>query len=60
MGVTTESSLGDGGTSRVGKTEDFGDFVEDFADGVVVGSADNFERIVVGHVNELGVTAGYD
>lgn len=54
--VAILGTFGDGGTTRVGKAEDFGDFVEAFADGIVAGSADDFELIVGGHVDNLGVT----
>ena len=48
----------DGGAAGVGEAEEFGYFVEDFADGVVAGGADDIEMVVVGHVDELGVTTG--
>lgn len=41
----------------VGKTKDFGDFIEAFADGIVVSGADDFEVIMLGHSDDLGVTA---
>jgi len=50
----------DAGASGIGETEDFGDFIESFADGIVQSGADNFEIIVRFHVDELGVTAGDD
>ena len=49
--VTGFGGFTDGGAAGVGKTEDFGDFVEAFADGVVVGGADNLEVVVVFHVD---------
>lgn len=49
--------FGDGGTSWVGKTEDFGNFVETFANGVVASGADNFKMVVALHMNNLGVSA---
>ena len=51
---------GNVGTARVGKTEDFGDLIEAFADGVVAGGADNVEMVVFGHIDNLGVTATDD
>ena len=52
--------FGDFGAARIGKAEDFGDFVEAFADGVVTGCADNFKGIMGGHREDLGVAAGND
>ena len=51
---------GDGGAAGVGEAEDFGDFVEAFADGVVEGGADDVEVVVAGHADDLGVAAGDD
>ena len=53
-------SVRNGWATRVGKTKDFGDLVEAFADGIVVGGADNFEIVVGGHVKNLGMAAGND
>ncbi len=50
--------LGDGGAAGVGETEDFGDFVETFADGVVESSADDLEVVMFSHADDLGVAAG--
>ena len=58
--VTLEGGLSNGGAAWIGETEDFGDFVEDFADGVVTSAADNMEIVVVSHVDNLGVTTGDD
>ena len=44
----------------VGKTKDFGDFIETFANGIVVSGADDFEVIMLGHSDDLGVAAGDD
>lgn len=60
FGVTFFGSLGDGRAARIGETEDFGDFVENFADGVIVGCADNFEVVVVLHEDNLRVPTRYD
>ena len=46
--------------TRVGKTEDFGDLIEAFADGVVSGGADNFEVIMALHVDDLSVATADD
>ena len=50
-------SFGDSGAARVGKTEDFGDFIKAFTDGVVAGSGNNFKIGVAGHINNLSVAA---
>lgn len=60
FGVAISCSFGDRGTARVGETEDFGDFVEAFADGVVESRADDFEVVVGGHFDDLGVAARDD
>lgn len=60
MAISGKGCVGDGGAARVGKAEDFGDFVETFTDSVVAGGADNFEVIVRGGVEDLGVSAGND
>ena len=43
--------LRDGGATWIGKTEDFGDFVKTFADGVVSRGADDLEIGVAGHID---------
>lgn len=48
--------FGDVWAARVGKAENFGDFVKTFAYGVVTRAADDFEMIVAFHVDNLGVT----
>ena len=58
--VAVFSGLADGWAARVGKTENFGDFVETFADGVVSGGADDFELIVGLHIDDLGMAARDD
>ncbi len=60
FGVAGFGGVGDGWAAWIGKTEDFRDFVEGFADGVVEGGADDFERVGGGHIEELGVAAGDD
>ena len=54
------SGLGDGGAAGVGEAEDFGDFVEAFADGVVAGGADDFEIVMFFHIDDLGVATRDD
>lgn len=56
--ITIFGTLGNGRTAGVGKTEDFGDFVEAFADGVVASGTNNLEMIMLRHVDNLGVAAG--
>ena len=58
--VAGEGTLSNIGAAGVGEAEDFGDFVETFTDGVVTSGADNFEMVVFGHVDDLGVAAGDD
>ena len=60
VAITSESKLGNSGPTGIGKTEDFRNLIKTFADGVVASGADNFEVIVVGHMDDLGVTAGDD
>ena len=56
--VAFEGGLRDGGAAGVGEAEDFGDFVEAFADGVVASGADDLEVAVAGHFDDLGVATG--
>ena len=58
--VARLAGFGDGWATRVGKTEDFGDFVETFANGVVASGADDFKIVVGGHAEDLGVAARDD
>lgn len=51
---------GDIGATGVGKTENFGDFVETFADGIVAGGADDLEGVVGRHMNNLGMATRDD
>ncbi len=60
LGIAVPRTNGDGGSAGVGQAEDFGDFVETFADSVVAGGADDFEMVMGGHVEDLGVAAGDD
>ena len=48
--VTIFGGLRNSWATRVGKAEDFGDFVKTFADGVVMSGANNFEIIMFLHV----------
>ena len=56
----SEGGITNGGAAWVGKAENFGDFVEAFADGIVAGGADDFEIVVLLHVNDLSMAATYD
>ena len=40
MGIAEFGSFGDSRATRVGEAEDFGDFIEGFADGVILGLPD--------------------
>ena len=51
---------GDGGAARVGKTKNFGDFIETFADGIIESGADDFKLIMVFHANDLSMTSRDD
>lgn len=57
VAVASLAEFGDGGTAWIGKTENFGDFIKTFADGIVFGGADDFKIGVGGHADELGVAA---
>lgn len=58
VAVAMFGDLADLRAAWVGETEDFGDFVETFADGVISGGADDVEMVVFCHVNELSVATG--
>lgn len=58
--VALLGALGDRRTAGIGKTEDFGDFIKTFADGVVTRGANDFKMVVLWHVNNLSMTAGDD
>ena len=60
MGIAEFGSLGDSRAARVGEAEDFGDFIEGFADGVILGLPDEVVVAVGAEVDELGVAAGDD
>ena len=59
-GVAMGGGCSDGGAAGVGETEDLGDLIKTFADGVVASGADDLEFVVVGHVDDLGVAARDD
>ena len=56
--VTSCGGLSHGWAARVGKAKDFGDLIEAFTNGIIAGSADNFEMIMAFHVDDLGVATG--
>ncbi len=58
--VARFGGFGDGGAAGVGKTEDFGNLVKAFANGVIARGADNFELVRRFHIDDLGVAAGDD
>lgn len=53
-------AAGNSGAAGVGEAEDFGDLIEAFADSVVASGADDLEMVVLGHVDDLGVTTRDD
>lgn len=60
FGVAILSAFGDRGAAGVGQTEDFGDLVETFADGIVAGGADDLKLVMGGHVDDLSVATRDD
>ena len=60
MGITRFSETGNSWAARIGKTKNFGDFIEAFTDGIVTSRGDNFKMIVSGHADDLGVAARND
>ncbi len=57
LGVAGEGEFGNRWAAGIGKTEDFGDFIKTFTDSVVACGADDFELVMGGHVEDLGVSA---
>ena len=50
MRVAMEGSYGDTGATWIWKTEDFGNFVKAFANGVILGGADDIKLIMTWHI----------
>lgn len=60
LGIAELGGSSDGGTAGIGKSKHFRNFVEDFADGVVTGFADDLVVSVGIKKHDLGVAAGGD
>ena len=60
MRVTRFSEMGNSWAARIGKTKNFGDFIEAFTDGIVTGRGDDFEMIMMFHADDLSMTTGND
>lgn len=58
--VAFERGASNSGATWVGKSENFGDFIENFADGVIASAADDMKVVVVLHIYNLRMTAGND
>ena len=56
--VALFGGFGDGWATRVGEAKDLSDLIETLADGVIASSTDDFEVVVLFHVNNLGVATG--
>ena len=60
MRITRFSELRNSWAARIGKTKNFGDFIEAFTDGIVTGRGDDFEMIMMFHADDLSMTTGND
>ena len=58
--VAFERNFSNSRTTWVGKSENFGDFIENFADSIVASAADNMKIIVALHIYNLRMAAGND
>ena len=58
--VTFERNFGNSRTTWVGETENFGDFIKNFADGIVASAADDMKIVVALHIYNLRMAAGND
>ena len=58
--VAFECGASNSGATWVGETENFGDFIENFADGVIASAADDMKIVVVLHIYNLRMAAGND
>ena len=58
--VAFERNFGNSRTTWVGETENFGDFIENFADGIVASAADDMKIVVALHIYNLRMAAGND
>ena len=60
MRITRFSEMGNSWAARIGKAENFGDFVEAFTDRIITGRGNNFEMIVMFHADDLSMAARND
>ena len=60
VGIAFECGASNSGATWVGKSENFGDFIENFADGVIASAADDMKIVVVLHIYNLRMAAGND
>ena len=58
--VAFERGAINSGATWVWKSENFGDFIENFADGIVASAADDMKIVVVLHIYNLRMAAGND
>lgn len=58
--VAFECDFGNSGTTWVGESENFGDFIENFADSIVASAADDMKIVVALHIYNLRMAAGND
>ena len=58
--VAFECGASNSGATWVWKSENFGDFIENFADGVIASAADDMKIVVVLHIYNLRMAAGND
>ena len=58
--VAFERNFGNSGTTWVGKSENFGDFIENFADSIVASAADDMKVVVALHIYNLRMATGND
>ena len=60
VGIAFECGASNSGATWVWKSENFGDFIENFADGIVASAADDMKVVVVLHIYNLRMAAGND
>ena len=60
MRIARFGETGNSWTAWIGKTKNFGDFIEAFTDGIVTGRGDDFEMIMMFHADDLSMAAGND
>ena len=60
VGIAFECGASNSGATWVGETENFGDFIENFADGVIASATDDMKVVVALHIYNLRMAAGND